>query len=146
MHCCNLLLIKWFIGNEVWNQSLVLLIQMGNDWYHAGEIRSLVISSQLKKDLDFPFLTDLFDPFYCLPCLPACLFLLLGMWWIFMNTNGELFCFLFLHPVWLDLLKRFIWMAAISDGLWWACEIVFLQAGPAEWVQSCLKKWNSWGD
>ena len=71
MHCCNLLSIKWLIGNEAWNISLVCLIQKGNDWYHAGEIRSLVISSQLKKDFDFPFLKDLFDPFYCLPCLPA---------------------------------------------------------------------------
>lgn len=59
------------MGNEVWNISPVCLIQKGNDWYHAGEIRSLVISSQLKNDLDFPFLKDLFDPLYCLTCLPA---------------------------------------------------------------------------
>lgn len=59
------------MGIEGWNINGVCLILEGNDWYHAEEIRSLVISSQLNKDLDFPFLKDLFDPFYCLPCLPA---------------------------------------------------------------------------
>lgn len=60
-------MINWKWGLEY---KSCVLIQKGNDWYHAREIRSLVISSQLKQDFDFPFLKDLFDP-YCLPCLPA---------------------------------------------------------------------------
>lgn len=42
------------MGNEVLDRNPVCLIQKGNDSYHAGEIRSFVISSQLKEDVDSP--------------------------------------------------------------------------------------------
>lgn len=48
-------------------------------YYHAGEIRRLVISSQLKKDFALLLLKDLFDPLYCLSCLPAPAFFFLAV-------------------------------------------------------------------